>query len=72
MYTAIWGTAPDLGNFRRKVLSTEGFVTEAQRSPEAAAGAAGGRPPLMYRRGEAVILHPPLLRPTQESHRERH
>jgi 8-oxo-dGTP diphosphatase len=70
VYAAVWGSAPDLGNFRRKVLGTEGFVVEARRSPQAAAGAAGGRPPLMYRRGDAVILHPPLLRPMEESHRE--
>jgi hypothetical protein len=37
------------GNFRRKVLGTPGFVTEALRSPDAAAGSAGGRPPLLYR-----------------------
>jgi 8-oxo-dGTP diphosphatase len=70
VYAAVWGTAPDLGNFRRKVLGTDGFVVEAQRSPDAAAGAAGGRPPLLYRRGDAVNLHPPLLRPVKESHRE--
>ena len=72
VYAAVWGAAPDLGNFRRKVLGTEGFVVEAQRSHEAAAGVAGGRPPLMYRRGDAVILHPPLLRPMEERHRDRH
>lgn len=62
VYAAVWGTAPDLGNFRRKVLSTGGFVTEAERSP-AAAGPAGGRPPLLYRRGPATLIHPPMLRP---------
>jgi 8-oxo-dGTP diphosphatase len=67
VYAAVWGTAPDLGNFRRKVLGTDGFVIEAQRSAEAAAGAAGGRPPLMYRRGDAAILHPPMLRPQEGS-----
>jgi 8-oxo-dGTP diphosphatase len=62
VYAAIWGKAPDLGNFRRKVLSTDGFVIEAQRSG-AAAGPAGGRPPLLYRRGPATVMHPPMLRP---------
>jgi 8-oxo-dGTP diphosphatase len=71
VYAAVWGTAPDLGNFRRKVLSTDGFVVEAQRSREAAAGPAGGRPPLLYRRGGAAFLHPPMLRPSEESHRDR-
>jgi len=65
VYAAVWGSAPDLANFRRKVLGTEGFVVEAQRSPVAAAGTAGGRPPLLYRRGPATTLHPPLLRPTE-------
>ena len=63
VYAAVWGSAPDLGNFRRKVLGTEGFVVEARRSATAAAGAAGSRPPLLYRRGHATTLHPPLLRP---------
>jgi 8-oxo-dGTP diphosphatase len=65
VYAAVWGSAPDLANFRRKVLGTVGFVVEAQRSPAAAAGAAGGRPPLLYRRGPATTLHPPLLRPAE-------
>lgn len=63
VYAAVWGSAPDLANFRRKVLGTAGFVTETQRSPVAAAGAAGGRPPLLYRRGPATTLHPPFLQP---------
>jgi 8-oxo-dGTP diphosphatase len=71
VYAAVWGRAPDLGNFRRKVLGTEGFVVEAHRSEQAAAGPAGGRPPLMYRRGDAVILHPPMLRPAEASRHER-
>jgi 8-oxo-dGTP diphosphatase len=65
VYAAVWGDAPDLGNFRRKVLGTDGFVVEVERSPAAAAGAAGGRPPLLYRRGHATTLHPPLLRPAE-------
>jgi 8-oxo-dGTP diphosphatase len=62
VYAAVWGKAPDLGNFRRKVLSTDGFVIEEQRS-DTAAGPAGGRPPLLYRRGGATLLHPSMLRP---------
>jgi 8-oxo-dGTP diphosphatase len=62
VYAAVWGEAPDLANFRRKVLGTPGFVVEATRSPLPAAGAAGGRPPLLYHRGDATILHPPMLR----------
>jgi len=63
VYAAVWDSAPDLANFRRKVLSTEGFIVEQGRSGAAAAGPAGGRPPLLYRRGHAVLLHPPMLRP---------
>jgi len=61
-YAAVWGNAPDLGNFRRKVLSTDGFVVQVQRS-DAAAGPAGGRRPFLYRRGRATLLRPPMLRP---------
>jgi 8-oxo-dGTP diphosphatase len=63
VYAAVWGRAPDLGNFRRKVLGTDGFVVPAERSDLAAAGAAGGRPPLLYRRGPATALQPPMMRP---------
>lgn len=63
VYAAVWGSAPDLANFRRKVLGTSGFVIEVERSGAAAAGAVGGRPPLLYRRGSAGVLHPPMLRP---------
>jgi len=59
VYTAVWGEAPDLGNFRRKVLSTPGFVVAA-----AERGESGGRPAQLYRRGEAVLLHPAMLRPS--------
>jgi 8-oxo-dGTP diphosphatase len=62
VYVAVWGTAPDLGHFRRKVLSTEGFVVQERRSDAPAAGTAGGRPPLLYRRGPATLLHPPIFR----------
>ena len=62
VYIAVWGEAPDLANFRRKVLGTPGFVVADARSDSSAAGPAGGRPPLLYRRGDAVTLHPPMLR----------
>ncbi len=60
VYTAVWGTPPDLGNFRRKVLGTAGFVipTDAHGSP----AGAGGRRALLYRRGPARVVQPPMVR----------
>lgn len=60
VYAAVWGEAPDLGNFRRKVLSTEGFVVSTGEQDEATS--AGGRRALLYRRGPALAVQPPLLR----------
>ncbi len=61
VYLAVWGSAPDLANFRRKVLSTPGFVQPVKRSTRAASRA-GGRPPELYRRGTADVISPPLTR----------
>jgi 8-oxo-dGTP diphosphatase len=59
VYLAVWGDAPDLPNFRRKVLSTPGFV-----DPIGSVGAGSvGRPAARYRRGPATDLQPPLRRP---------
>jgi 8-oxo-dGTP diphosphatase len=60
VYAAVWGTPPDLGNFRRKVLGTEGFVipTDAHGSPTGV----GGRRALLYRRGPATTVSPPMVR----------
>jgi 8-oxo-dGTP diphosphatase len=63
VYRAVWGAAPDLGNFRRKVLSTQGFVVPVEKS-ERSPTDAGGRPPLLYRRGDAQWLLPPMMRPS--------
>ena len=59
VYEAVWGVAPDLANFRRKVLSTDRFVVDAGGEPERAGP---GRPATRYRRGPATRLHPPILR----------
>jgi 8-oxo-dGTP diphosphatase len=59
VYEAVWGSAPDLANFRRKVLGTEGFVVEAGEQP---ARHGPGRPATCYRSGPAVHLHPPIMR----------
>jgi 8-oxo-dGTP diphosphatase len=61
VYLAVWGAAPDLANFRRKVLSTPGFVEPAECScPSSRPGI--GRPPLLYCRGAASYLDPPFRR----------
>lgn len=61
VYATVWGTPPDLGNFRRKVLGTDGFVvpTEGHGPPTGV----GGRKALLYRRGPARAIQPPMLRP---------
>ncbi|MFH9299485.1 NUDIX hydrolase [Streptomyces sp. NPDC017520] len=58
VYEVIWGQQLDPSNFRRKVLNTTGFVkpTGDQRFPPT------GRPAALYRRGDAWLLNPPLLR----------
>jgi len=59
VYEAAWGTPLHQANFRRKVLSTPGFVipvgTAATNGP--------GRPAELFRRGPATRMNPPLLRP---------
>jgi 8-oxo-dGTP diphosphatase len=59
VYETVWGTALDPRNFHRKVTSTALFVVPTGR------WTAGerGRPAQLYRRGPAVLLHPPMLRP---------
>ncbi len=59
---AVWGAPPDLGNFRRKVLGTDGFVVPTDTHGTAARQGSGGRPALLYRRGPATDIQPPMLR----------
>jgi 8-oxo-dGTP diphosphatase len=61
VYAAVWGQAPDLGNFRRKVLGTDGFVVPTQSHDPAGPGGTG-RPALLYRRGDTRTIQPPMLR----------
>ncbi|MEV1292791.1 NUDIX domain-containing protein [Pseudonocardia sp. NPDC049635] len=62
VYEAVWDASLDPRNFQRKVTSTEGFLV-----PTATLVTGGrGRPPRLFRRGPATMLHPPMLR---ESHR---
>lgn len=60
VYAAVWGTPPDLGNFRRKVLGTDGFVVPTDARGEATE--AGGRRALLYKRGPATVIQPPMVR----------
>lgn len=60
VYAAVWGSPPDLGNFRRKVLGTEGFVVPTDDRGEATG--TGGRPALLYKRGPARLVQPPMAR----------
>ena len=59
VYEAVWGTTLDPRNFHRKVTGTPGFVSETGRTTTRD----GGRPAQLYRRGEATLLHPAMLRP---------
>ncbi len=59
IYEAVWGTTLDPRNFHRKVTGTPGFVVETAGSTTRN----GGRPARLYRRGEATLLHPAMLRP---------
>jgi 8-oxo-dGTP diphosphatase len=61
VYEAVWGCTLDPRNFHRKVTGVDGFVipTGDRRSPPV------GRPASLYRRGDAAILHPAMLRPAK-------
>ncbi|WP_256106731.1 NUDIX domain-containing protein [Streptomyces sp. ODS05-4] len=61
VYEAVWGVELDRPNFRRKVLSTPGFVQAVEGPPRLTGGR--GKPAALYRAGGATALHPPLLRP---------
>jgi len=58
VYEAVWGLRLDPSNFRRKVTRAEKFVipTGERRTSEL------GRPSALYRRGQARVLYPPILR----------
>lgn len=65
VYGAIWGRPPRLSTFRRKVLSTDGFVQESAEPGTRHTGP--GRPTtLFYVAGPATSLNPPLIRTSAE------
>ncbi|MFJ9738636.1 NUDIX domain-containing protein [Streptomyces sp. NPDC101166] len=64
VYETVWGSGLDRPNFRRKVLSTPGFVEPVPGAARLTGGR--GKPAALYRAGAATALHPPLLRPPRE------
>ncbi|MEU9395284.1 NUDIX domain-containing protein [Streptomyces sp. NPDC048324] len=64
VYETVWGTELDRPNFRRKVLSTPGFVEPVPGAARLTGGR--GKPAALYRAGPATSLVPPLLRPSRE------
>jgi 8-oxo-dGTP diphosphatase len=58
VYEAVWGIRLDPRNFSRRVLNIDGFIepTGGKRAPGT------GRPAVLYRRGDACALYPPILR----------
>lgn len=59
VYEIVWGVPLDPRNFHRKVTGARDFLVESGASTSSG----GGRPAKLYRRGNAVLLHPPMLRP---------
>jgi 8-oxo-dGTP diphosphatase len=58
VYEVVWGTSLDPRNFHRKLTGTPGFL-----SPTGGTTAGErGRPAQLYRRGDATLLQPPMLR----------
>jgi 8-oxo-dGTP diphosphatase len=65
VYETVWGEKLHPGNFHRKVLSVPGFVESTGTQTESG-GPRGGPRAKLYRRGDATLLHPALLRPSSE------
>lgn len=57
VYEAVWSVQLHPANFRRKVLSTPGFVVPTGEDRSTGRGRAE-----LYRRGDIAHLHPPILR----------
>jgi len=58
VYEIVWGTTLDPRNFHRKVTGTAGFLADTGTST----WGERGRPAQLYRRGDATVLYPPMLR----------
>lgn len=58
VYETVWGHKLDPRNFHRKITGVDGFlVATGERTTRD-----GGRPAALYRRGDAQLMHPPILR----------
>jgi 8-oxo-dGTP diphosphatase len=60
VYEIVWGAQLDPRNFHRKVTGARDFLVETGETT----ASGGGRPAQLFRRGSAVLLHPPMLRPS--------
>ncbi|MCW2881675.1 MAG: hydrolase [Sphaerisporangium sp.] len=58
VYEIVWGRSLDPRNFHRKVTKADGFLLPTGRTTTRD----GGRPAMLYCRGPAELLHPPMLR----------
>jgi 8-oxo-dGTP diphosphatase len=58
VYELVWDTRLDPRNFHRKVTGADGLLEPTGRTTTRD----GGRPAQLYRRGEAELLYPPMLR----------
>ncbi len=58
VYEIVWGAMLDPRNFHRKVTGTPGFLIPAGGTTVGERG----RPAQLYRKGDAELLYPPLLR----------
>lgn len=58
VYEVVWGQELDPRNFHRKVTGAPGFLVETGETTTRQ----GGRPAQLFRRGDADLLMPPMLR----------
>jgi 8-oxo-dGTP diphosphatase len=58
VYEIVWGQQLDPRNFHRKVTSVENFLKPMGELSTKN----GGRPAMLYQRGSAAVLYPPILR----------
>ncbi len=59
VYEIVWDVGLDPRNFHRKVTGAAGFLAPVGRTTTRD----GGRPAQLFRRGDATVLRPPMLRP---------